>query len=255
MLVTGGTGVFGSRAVRILSDAGQTVVVLSRQASPPVPDGVLTARGDLETGEGVEAAVDAVDAILHAASDPRRAKGRGDVEATRNLCQAARAAGVGNLFYISIVGIDEIPLSYYRAKLACERVIESSGAPFTIFRATQFHELLSPILRRTERWPLAPLPLGFEFQTVAASDVATEACHLLGQGALGRVADFGGPQVLTLGEMVEVWRSVRAVRLRTLRIRLPGRVGRGFRSGLNTCPDRARGHVTWESHVRGLRTA
>lgn len=226
--------------------------MLSRQPAPRVPDGVVTVQGDLEAGSGIDDAVQGVDAVLHAASNTKRGTGRGDVEGTRRLCEAARAAGVGNLFFISIVGIEKIPLAYYRAKLACEQVILRAGIPFTIFRATQFHELLSPALLRAERWPILPAPLGFRFQPVAARDAAAQAAELVGRGALGRTADFGGPQVMTVREMVGTWRAVRGVRLRTLNVPLLGRTARAFRLGLNTCPDRARGHRTWEQHVREL---
>jgi uncharacterized protein YbjT (DUF2867 family) len=56
------------------------------------------------------------------------------VGGTRRLLEAARAAGVSHLVYISIVGVDEIPFGYYRRKLAAERLIESSGVPFSVHR-------------------------------------------------------------------------------------------------------------------------
>jgi uncharacterized protein YbjT (DUF2867 family) len=81
-----------------------------------------------------------VDAIVHCASDPSKAR-QTEIGGTENLLLAARA-DVPHVVYVSIVGVDRNPISYYQAKLAAERVIESSLLPWTILRATQFHEFL-----------------------------------------------------------------------------------------------------------------
>ena len=80
-----------------------------------------------------------------------------DVDGTRNLLEAARAAGTPHLVYISIVGIHRVPYRYYQAKLAAERLIQASGLPWTILRSTQFHQLLL-VTRGLVRLPLVPVP-------------------------------------------------------------------------------------------------
>jgi len=172
-------------------------------------------------------------------------------QGTQHLADAAKAAGVGHLLYVSIVGIEHIPIAYYRRKLSCEQWLAGSGTGHTIFRATQFHELMEGLLRTVERWPLAPLPLAFRFQPLAAEEAAARAVELLAGGAQGRVADMGGPQVLTLGEMVRVWRAARGGRPRAVGVPLPGCAANGFRRGLNTCPEHADGRRTWVEHVAG----
>ena len=81
-------------------------------------------------------------------------------QGTQHLADAAKAAGVGHLLYVSIVGIEHIPIAYYRRKLSCEQWLAGSGTGHTIFRATQFHELMKGLLRTVERWPLAPPAVG-----------------------------------------------------------------------------------------------
>ncbi|MET0624801.1 MAG: NAD(P)H-binding protein, partial [Pyrinomonadaceae bacterium] len=160
VLVTGGGGALGRKLVRALTRAGHSARVMSRrEPAGDATDGVEWARADLSTGEGLGAAVEGVEAVVHAASDPRRAEAV-DVEGTRRLCEAARAAGVSHLVYISIVGVDEIPFGYYRRKLAAEAVIESAGVPHSILRATQFHTLVDFLLSQAARVPLLmPLPV------------------------------------------------------------------------------------------------
>jgi uncharacterized protein YbjT (DUF2867 family) len=246
VLITGGSGALGRLLVHAAMNAGHVVRGLSRGARPQfMPPGIEWARADLATGEGLGAAVEGVEAILHSASDPRRAQAV-DVAGTRRLTEAARSAGVAHLVYISIVGIDHIPYSYYRRKREAEEIIAASGVPYTNLRATQFHSLVDFLISKAARVPLVlPLPTDFKFQSVADAEVAARLVACLAEGARGRV-EFGGPEVLTLGEMAATWLAVRGARKRfVLRLPLPGAVAAGFRAGLNTTPDAARGKMSW----------
>ena len=97
VLVTGGTGVLGSRVVERLSSAGIEARVLSRSGR------YGTYKGDLLTGEGLDLAVHGADAIIHCASSPFRKPRQIDVEGTERLLEAAARAGVSHIVYISIV--------------------------------------------------------------------------------------------------------------------------------------------------------
>ena len=241
VLVTGGTGVLGSRLVPLLRERGHDVRVLSRRA------GAGTHVGDLSTGEGVADATGGAELVVHAASDSRR-RGRADLQQTERLLAAS--IGARHLLYISIVGIDRIPYGYYRNKLACEAAIAASPIPHTIFRATQFHELLAGGLSKVQRLPLAPLPLDWRFQSVAAAEVAERVAELLDGEPRGRAPDFGGPEVLTAREILGVWRERRGRPRAAVNLRVPGRFSRGLREGLNTCPDHADGRQSWAEFVR-----
>jgi uncharacterized protein YbjT (DUF2867 family) len=245
VLVTGGTGTLGKQLVPLLTAQGHQVRVLSRR------DGAGTHTGDLTTGVGVAEAAAGAELVVHAASNTRRF-GRGDVTQTRNLLQAIPEAA--HLLYVSIVGIESIPLPYYKQKLACEEAIASHRAGddgrYTIFRATQFHDLLALLLQAAERLPVAPLPVDFRFQPVAAAEVAERIAALLNQQPRGRADDFGGPEVLTLGDMARTWQSQRGRPRRVVRFPFPGRIGAGFRQGRNTCPGHRDGVQTWAEFLQ-----
>lgn len=242
VLVTGGTGTLGSHVVEGLRSRGHEVRVLSRRQGV-----AATHVGDLTTGAGVAEAVEGAQWVVHAASDTRRF-GRQDVAQTRHLLDAARN-GIEHLVYVSIVGIDAIPFAYYRRKLQCEELIEGSGVPSTIVRATQFHELLAMALAALEKSPLAPLPAGFRFQPVAAREAAIRTVDVVETGPTGRADDFGGPQVLDVVEIARAWRSHRGRPRRFFSLPLPGEVARGFREGRNTCPAHCDGKQTWEQFL------
>lgn len=240
VLLTGGTGGLGRHVAASLRERGDEVRVLSRRP------GAGTHEGDLSTGAGLADAARGADLVVHAASDTRRL-GRADLAQTENLLKAARDAN--HLLYVSIVGIDAIPYVYYRRKLAGERAIASSTAPYTILRATQFHELIAFLLRGAERLPLAPLPLDFRFQSVAAAEVATRIAELIHAEPRNQTIELGGPEVLTLGQMAELWRTGRGRPRRLVRLPVPGKIGRAFREGRNTCPEHAEGIQTWAQFV------
>jgi uncharacterized protein YbjT (DUF2867 family) len=239
VLVTGGSGTLGRHLVSILGARGHEVRVLSRR-----PEGG-THVGDLATGVGVAEAAAGAELVVHAASDPRM--GRTDLRQTANLLDALPSCR--HLVYPSIVGVDTVAFGYYRAKLNCEELITGSATPATVLRATQFHELLGRALRAAARLPIAPLPLEFLFQTVAAAEVAGRVADLLAGPVLGQAPDFGGPEVLNGWQLVAAWRARFGVPRRVLNLRPPGRVPRAFADGLATTPAHADGRQTWAEFV------
>ena len=184
VLVTGGTGVLGREVVPRLVEAKHTVRVMSRRSGESNALGdVEWAKADIMTGEGLTDAVRDVEVIVHCASSPFKKTKETDVEGTRKLLAAAKAAGVSNFYYISIVGIDRIKYGYYNAKLAAEKVIEESGVPYTILRATQFHPLLGDVFApMLVRGPFIFLPGSLKFQLIDAGEVADHMVATLANG-------------------------------------------------------------------------
>lgn len=244
ILITGGAGTLGRALMTPLGEAGHTVRILTRRPRHrSTPADVEWFRGDISTGENLAGSLAGVETVIHAASDPRNPDAV-DIIGTRLLLEAA--AGISNIFYISIAGIDDIPFRYYRKKLEAERMIEASGRPYTILRATQFHSLIYMMISTAARVPLVmPLPIDFRFRSVHEPEVARRITESIDAGASGRLKDFGGPETLTLGEMADIWREISGVRKRVVRLPLPGRVPAAFRAGLNTAPDGDRGVIGW----------
>jgi uncharacterized protein YbjT (DUF2867 family) len=250
VVVTGGTGALGTHLVPRLVKAGHQVRVLSRRARGQAADPVDVewVEGDLATGRGLGAAVVGADVVVHAASAGRRPRQirAVDVEGTRRLADSARIAGVPHLLYVSIVGVDRHPLPYYKVKHQAEAIVSASGVPSTIFRATQFHELIDLFVRIGSRLGPTLLPRGFVFQPVDEADVADRLVDLVAGEPLGRAPDFGGPQVRGIDDLARAWRRAWGRTDRVLTVPLPGRIARAFREGVHTCPDHAGGTVTWE---------
>jgi len=253
VLVTGGVGMLGSKVVKELTETGYSVRIMSRKRQPTnLLSMTEWAQADLETGQGVANAVAGIDVVVHAASSPFKHTRQIDVEGTRLLLELARVAGAAHVIYISIVGIDRIPYYYYRAKLAAEELVRNSGIPWSLFRATQFHYLVDLFFQAATKVPLVTLlPTDLQCQSIAESEVASRVCEIVVAGPRGRLADLGGPEVLTTGEMLHSWLKLRGMHRRVLPLHLPGKVAQGFRRGYNTCPDQpVRGRITWTEWVQ-----
>lgn len=249
VLVTGGTGLLGRRVAGHLTVAGHVVRVLSHRRTAPAPGGTQVVVGDLRTGNGLSRAVRGTTAIVHCASDPRDFQAV-DVEGTKRLLAAARAADAPHLLFISIVGIDRIPYRYYHAKLAVERDIEESGLPWTTLRTTQFHEFGRELLDRIAGLPVLPVPRGWRIQPIDVDEVARRLVTAVTTGPAGRLPDLGGPDVLPVAQMARGYLRAANRRRPMIEIPVPGAFSAAMRHGANLAPTNPSGGRSWDEYVQ-----
>jgi uncharacterized protein YbjT (DUF2867 family) len=220
------------------------VVSISRRAPAQLPTGAVHAAADVTTGDGLAAALAGVDVVIdgtNAQVDAHAVL----VEGTQRVLEAAKAAGVRHFVGISIVGIDRAPFAYYGVKLAQEAVIEASPVPWSLLRATQFHDLISKLAPRflgvfiaPRSWPLQPI----DVREVASALVAAAEA-----GPAGKLPDLGGPEVVAFAELLRRWKRASATRGLVVPLPVPGARGRYLRSGAMCCPDRALGTRTFDA--------
>jgi uncharacterized protein YbjT (DUF2867 family) len=244
ILVTGGTGTLGRAVVARLQDAGWEHRVLSRRSGP----GLVT--GDLAAGTGVDAAVGGAGVILHLATAPRH-----DAATTRTLIDAALRHGRPHLVFVSIVGADRIPLAYYREKVAVERLVEESGLPWTLLRATQFHDLVAGVFGALARTGLLPVLARTSFQPIDVRDVSGRLVELAAADPGGRATDMGGPAIRSMDELARVWLRATGRRRPVLPVPLPGALARGYREGRHLAPHHPDGVITFEEFLAGRSAA
>ncbi|GAA4231723.1 NAD(P)H-binding protein [Actinomadura meridiana] len=244
MLVTGGTGTIGSQVVPLLRDAGREVRVLSRRQHEP-GGGVEYAVGDVLKDEGLDAALDGIETLVHLAGGVR-----GDDVATRNLVRAASRGGVRHLVLISVTGADRMPQRFLRTQLKAEQAVAASGVPWTTLRAAQFHDFALKLIRMMAKPPIVPVGKDLRLQPVDPRDVAERLVELaLGEPA-GLVPDMAGPKVYVLPELVRGYLEASGKRRVLLPFRVPGKAGRAYRDGDNLPREGAvLGTRTWEEFL------
>lgn len=249
ILVTGGTGLLGAAVVEQLIHASKYEVrVLSRQWHEPLPNCTYVT-GDLATGLGLTEALHKVSAIIHCASDPKNVE-QVDVKGTANLLAAVDNTHKPHITYISIVGVDQTAYAYYQSKLRVERLIAESGYPYSILRTTQFHDFVFNLLKSFQAAnEELYLPEGLCFQPVDVNEVASQLIAIAASKEQGLLAEFGGPEVLTLAQLAQDYQQIsrtpiiKSVKPASERERL-------FTSGINLIPTHAYGKLQWRDYLK-----
>jgi uncharacterized protein YbjT (DUF2867 family) len=194
IVVIGGSGLIGSKVVKRLTEQGHEAVAASPKS------GV-----DATTGRGLAEALARAAVVVDVANSPsfEDAAALAFFEASgRNLARAEREASVRHHVALSVVGAERLPDSgYFRAKLAQERLIETSGIPYTIVRATQFFEFIGAIAAAgTDERQVRLSAAGF--QPIAADDVAEAVADAALGSPVNGTIEIAGPERLPLCEMV-----------------------------------------------------
>jgi uncharacterized protein YbjT (DUF2867 family) len=194
IVVIGGTGLIGSKTVAILRQGGHEVVAASPNS------GVNTI-----SGEGLKAAVAGAQVVIDLANSPSfedRAVLEFFETSGRNLLAAEAAAGVQHHVALSIVGTDRSPdIGYFRAKVAQEKLVEASGIPYTIIRATQFLEFLGGIAASGVDGNLVRISPAL-FQPIAADDVAAVVADVALAAPRSGIVEIAGPERAPFNEFV-----------------------------------------------------
>jgi uncharacterized protein YbjT (DUF2867 family) len=241
--IIGGTGMLGGPVVAELARRGHTTRSLSRSsAAHPV---------DLETGAGLDAALQGVDVVVNAVNGEPSKKGRDVlVDGTRRLLEAEVAAGVGHHVEISIVGADRVPMTYYTLKAEQEALVQDGPVPWTIVRATQFHEFVASVFRSAAARRVLPGG-GVPVQPVAAVEAARAIADVAERGPQRRTVNVVGPRVEDLGVLSAAWRGAHG--RRAVRIPVPAvtRLTKALRAGVLTTetPD-IRGTTTFTTWLQ-----
>ena len=193
IVVIGGTGLIGSKAVAILRQGGHEVVAASPKS------GV-----DTITGEGLKEALAGAQVVIDLANSPSfedQAVLEFFQTSGRNLFPAEAAAGVRHHVALSIVGIDRTDNGYFRAKVAQEKLIKTSGIPYTIIRSTQFMEFLGGIAASSVGGNVVRLSAGL-FQPIAADDVAAGVADVALAPPHNGIVEIAGPERAPFNEIV-----------------------------------------------------
>jgi uncharacterized protein YbjT (DUF2867 family) len=239
ILVTGGTGRLGRSVVAVLAEAGHDVRVLAsrRRDTPPQ---VAFFAGDLRRDQGIDPAVLDVRAIINCATSSK-----GDAEAARNLVTAAARVGSAHFVQPSIVGIDAMAAwGYVKAKLEVERIVETSGLPWTILRVTQFYSYCFENSRKLAKFPLmGPVPRGFQVQPVDSREVAARLVELALAGPVSRAPDMSGPEASSWKDLFRSYLAATHQRKWVVPMPVPG--SKAVRNGALLPPPR---------HTEGVRT-
>jgi len=194
IVVIGGTGLIGSKTVTILRQGGHEVVA----ASPKSGINAITVEGLKEAVAGAQVVID----LANSPSFEDKAVLEFFETSGHNLLAAESAAGVRHHVALSIVGTDRTPDNgYFCAKVAQEKLIEASGIPYSIIRATQFLEFLGTIAATSADGNMIRLSPGL-FQPIAADDVAAIVADVALAAPRSGIVEIAGPERAPFNEII-----------------------------------------------------
>src|SRR5580693_8704869 len=204
--VAGATGRIGRLTVAALDKAGQQPVPLSRAT------GV-----DAYTGSGLADALHDADALIDVTNNPSQDRAEivdffGTV--TKNLLAAEEKAGVRHHVPLSIVGLDhDTRAPHYAGKREQERLVADGPVPWTIVRATQFHDFAGMVAGWTDKdgtASIAPLLV----QPIAQADVGAILADVAVGAPLRTRIDIAGPETQDLVDMARRTYAARGQHIR-----------------------------------------
>ena len=242
VVVAGGTGFLGRHITRLLLDAGHTVTVLGRDPSKIASIGQLAGAagiaGDVTDPASLAGKLAGADAVVgvvqfpnHPIEVPRRrlTYDRYDRQGTENLLAEAVSSGVQRYVYVSGAGADVTSdKTWYRAKGLAEKAVESSGLEFAILRPSWAYgpedKALNKYVQIARLSPVVPR-LGVRpqrVQPVHVRDIAQAVSAIFNtDDSWGRTFEIGGPDVMTMDQIIRTLLAVMGKRRFVLPIPLP----------------------------------
>lgn len=235
--VVGATGFVGRHVVPHLAAAGHRVFAISRRGGrrDGWTDLVEARAADVDTGVGLEGALEGAEAVVHLVAIARETGGRRfeetNVRGTGRVVAAAEHAGVRRIVHLSALGvIDDPKLAYLHSKWRGEQLVRESALEWVVLRPSLLFgrgDGFFNLVKTTLRWwspgiVAIPGTGDARFQPLAVADLAIAVeKSLTGPEHAGQVYELGGPEHLTYREIVEEVMSVTGMRRLKLGMPIP----------------------------------
>ncbi|WP_200883418.1 SDR family oxidoreductase [Methylotenera versatilis] len=194
-VIFGGSGLIGSKLIKILNGQGHETV----SASPS--QGI-----NAVTGEGLDNALIGADVVIDVMNSPSFE----DIavlsffeSSTNNLIAAATKANIKHYIALSVVGTERLQAGgYFKAKLLQENLIKASKLPYTILRATQFYEFMMGIAQASTDGETVRLSSA-TLQPVAAADVSKALADIAIENPKNDIVEVAGPEKIGLDKLIQ----------------------------------------------------
>lgn len=220
-LITGAAGVMGARLTARLRKAGWNVRALVMPGDPLRSRverlGCEVVEGDVSDPSSLRGVCDGVQLVYHLAAviishDPTVFQ-RVNRNGTANVVAEAKRSGVEHFVYVSSASVTYPRRTRYaESKLEAERIVESSGLPYTIVRPTLVYERgggqeLMMFLDYLKRFPVVPfIGAGAALKRpVWSEDVVDGLERLAGaQIARGKTYNLSGGEAISMRDLAEL---------------------------------------------------
>ena len=217
VLVTGGSGVIGRAAVTEILAGGNTVRILSRNASDDAkqwPSGVESWPASIEEQDELRGCAEGCDLVVHVAGiaheSPPLTFESVNVEGTRAIVREAERCRVGRFIFISSLGAETGESGYHRSKRRAEEIVRNFAGGWIILRPGNVYgpgdEVISLLLTMVRTLPVVPV-IGTgedKFQPIWVGDLSTAIGECVRRSDLhGRVLEVAGEEKTCLNDLLD----------------------------------------------------
>jgi uncharacterized protein YbjT (DUF2867 family) len=221
ILVVGATGNLGGAVTRMLLAQGQPIRILARSQSnyqPLAEAGAQVVLGDLKQRGSLDAACQGADTVITTANSAARGGEDTvqtvDLEGNRNLIDAAKAAGIRQFIFVSVLGADpNSPIPFIQAKGKTEDALRESGIPYTILAPNGYMEVMVAGIVGMPALMGHPVTIvgggRRKHSFISVGDVAAFILAAIGNpAAINQKLLLGGPQPLSFRDAVAIYERV-----------------------------------------------
>jgi len=233
ILIVGATSKLGRALIPLLLAEGVPVRAMTRapeKADDLKKPGVEVVTGDLRDPASLAKACEGAEKVLAAA---HAFLGRGDNTpetvdnaGNRHLIDAAKTAGAKHFVFTSALGAGaDHPVDFFRIKYQIEEYLRNSGLSYTILRPAPFMEMWAELIGqpvvtqgKATIFGRGKTPVNF----VSVEDVARFAkIALEDESARNQVISIGGPENLTVEQVVEIFERISGRQAKKSHVPLP----------------------------------
>jgi len=241
ILITGYSGLLGRSVLELLKNSHHSLVLAGRNhTNKTLPFQNFDLNKDNE-----ELDLKEIDVVLHLASDTSDLKSGSDINGINKILAAAKRDGLKKLVYISIVGVDRVPIKYYKTKFQVEQLIRESGINFNILRATQFLEFFEKYISNAIKKKIVILP-NLIYQPIETKKVAEKLIELIEDQRKNLELELGGSTMLSFSDAIAIYKLRKKLRKRI--VFLPGFILGKIRTALTT-ESKVEDGMTWEEYL------
>lgn len=243
LFITGGTGLLGQKVLQRLKKSPFEVTLGSRTQTKEFEQ-FHWIYFELENVD-IALNLQGFDIILHLASNTADLKAKSDLVGTQQLLNIAKRDGVRHFIFISIVGVDTVPVPYFKMKKKVEDLILSSSLPYSILRSTQFYAFLkTEVINKTSR-KVTFLP-DLQYQPIEVDIVAQKLIDLSLGKPTNAIEEMGGSEVILFSKAIRSYQKLSGNRALIIRIPnvLLGRLGKAL-----TTEQTVKNIQTWEEYL------
>jgi len=236
IFLTGGSGLLGKAFLQRASK-NEFEITLGMRKQKKEFDQFHWQHFDLEDQEAV-LNLSNFDIVLHS-----------DIKGIRKILEAVKRDQVSHLIYMSIVGVESVPVKYFKTKRKVEELIQAQCANYSILRSTQFFKFFEEEVQSKIKNKISIIP-NIKYQPIEVDIVADQLIAICQGNPTNGIAEMGGSEIILFSEAIKTYQTL--IGNQSLILTIPnfflGKLGAAL-----TTSNRMETSTTWKKYLNNFK--